>query len=184
MAFNINDMRGQMVGGGARPSQFMVQLTNPSDSASGLKTPFMVQAATLPASTIGEVPVGYFGRIIKYAGDRTFDPWTVTVYNDEDFIVRNSLEAWMADINGHIANTSGFANPRPLNYKQQANVRQFGKNGSVIREYTFYGLFPTQLSEVTLDWNTQNQIETFQVTFAYDYWSVSGGTTGLGKTQR
>jgi hypothetical protein len=95
MTFNVNDIRSQLTFGGAKASHFQVQITNPVNGLANLKTPFMVQAANLPESSVGTIEVPYFGRKIKLAGDRTFPEWTVTVINDEDFLIRNAMEEWM-----------------------------------------------------------------------------------------
>lgn len=178
MAFNINEMRAQLTGGGARPSQFQVQITNPVNNSGDLKTPFMVQASSLPASTMGSVPVPYFGRTINVAGDRTFAEWNVTVINDEDFLIRNALEEWSQNINFHQQNTNGFGTSNPSAYKSQATVTQFGKNGQILRTYRFAGLWPLNIAEIGVDWSATDDIERFDVTFQYDWWTVTGGVTG------
>ena len=177
MAFNINEIRSQLALGGARPTLFQVNITNPANAAGYLKTPFLVRASQVPASTLGFIEVPYFGRKVKIAGDRTFAEWTVTVINDEDFLIRNAMEAWMAAINSHEGNVTAG-----LDYKNQAQITQFSKTGAPLRTYNFNGLFPTNISAITMDWNTVDEIETFEVTFAYDWWNVSGGTTGDGGT--
>ena len=91
MAFNINEIKSQLTLGGARPSLFQVTLTNPVNTSGDLKMPFMCQAAQMPASTLGTIEVPYFGRKIKIAGDRTFAEWTITITNDEDFLIRNDV---------------------------------------------------------------------------------------------
>jgi len=176
MAFNVNDIRSQLVLGGARSSLFQVDITNPVNGASNLKTPFMVRAAQIPSSSLGVIQVPYFGRKIKLAGDRTFDQWTVTVINDEDFLIRNALEEWSNAINALQVNTSRALTP--LAYKAQAIVTQFSKVGLPIRQYRFNGIFPSEISPIDLDWNNTDAIEEFQVTFQYDWWDVAGGTTG------
>ena len=93
MAFNINEIRSNLALGGARPSLFQIIMNNPVDAAGDAKLPFMAQAAQIPASTVGTIEVPYFGRKIKIAGDRTFAEWTVTIINDEDFLIRNAMEA-------------------------------------------------------------------------------------------
>jgi hypothetical protein len=143
----------------------------------------MIKSASLPASTIGTVQAPYFGRKINLTGDRTFDPWTVTVINDEDFVVRNSMEQWMSYLNSHEGNKEQFANARPANYKTQATITQFGKDGTKLRIYKFQGLFPSQVSDIPMGWESADQLEEFTVTFTYDWWTVSGGTTGDGSTQ-
>lgn len=181
MAFNIQDMKAQLTFGGARPSLFQVQITNPINTDGDFKTPFMVKATSIPASTLGIIEVPYFGRKLKVAGNRTFEDWNVTVINDEDFIIRNALENWSSQINTHIGNLSAVGST-PANYKSQGQVTQFAKDGSILREYTVNGIFPTAIAEIPLDWDTTDTIEEFEVTFAYDWWQVSGGKTGNSDT--
>jgi len=178
MAFNVNEIRSQLVLGGARNSLFQVTLQNPVDGAAAIKAPFMIKAAQIPAATLGTIEVPYFGRKIKIAGDRTFAEWTVTVINDEDFLVRNSLEAWMHSINTHETNLRQFGSASPLQYKANAQITQFSKTGVPIREYTFNGMFPTEVSAIEMSWETVDTIEEFTVTFQYDWWEVTGGITG------
>ncbi len=178
MAFNINEIRSQLALGGARPALFQVIMNNPANSGGDAKVPFMVRAAQLPASTVGTIEVPYFGRKIKIAGDRTFAEWTVTVVNDEDFLIRNAMEEWMQNINTHLGNVRKFAAASPSLYKENANVVQFSKTGIPIRQYTFHGMWPIEVSTIDLDWNTTDTIEEFTVTFPYDWWEVDGGITG------
>ena len=178
MALNINEIRSQLVLGGARPSLFQVVFNNPANAAGDAKVPCMARAAQLPASTLGTIEVPYFGRKIRLAGDRTFAEWTVTVMTDEDFLVRNSMEEWMQNINSHLGNVRGFGAASPGLYKERADVVQFSKTGVPIRQYSFDGIFPVEVSTIDLDWNATDTIQEFTVTFQYDYWEVSGGITG------
>lgn len=182
MAFNINEMKSQLTFGGAKASLFQVQITNPINGAGDLKTPFMVQAANIPESTLGLIEVPYFGRKVKIAGDRTFAEWTVTVINDEDFLIRNAMEEWMNSINTHEGNLRNLGSASPAQYKSQAQITQFSKTGVPLRTYNFVGLFPTTVAAIGMDWNTTDDIERFDVTFQYDYWEVSGGVTGNAGT--
>lgn len=182
MAFNINDLRSQLTFGGAKSSLFQVQITNPANGVADIKVPFMARAAQLPASQLGTIEVPYFGRKIKLAGDRTFEPWTVTIMNDEDFLVRNAMENWMSTINSHVGNITNFNSASPLQYKAQAQVTQFSKTGAVLRTYQFNGLFPVDVSAIDMNWETEG-IQEFNVTFQYDWWSVNGGITGDAGTQ-
>lgn len=171
MTFSVNDIRSQLTYGGARPSHFQVQITNPIDSAANLKIPFLTQASSIPDSTIGMIEIPYFGRKIKLAGDRVFDEWTVTVMNDEDFLIRTAMEKWLASINSHETNLRSTASP--TDYKSQAQVIQFSKTGVALRTYNFVGLFPSAVAPIELDWETTDDIERFDVTFQYDYWTVN-----------
>lgn len=178
MAFNVNEIRSQLTLGGARNSLFQVTIQNPANGIADIKVPFMVRATTVPASSIGLIEVPYFGRKVKMAGDRSFDPWSVTVINDEDFLVRNAMEQWVNQIQSAQGNLRGFTSASSSAYKAQAQVTQYSKTGVPIRTYTFNGIFPVVVSTIDLDWNAVDQIEEFSVTFQYDWWEVTGGVTG------
>lgn len=178
MAFTINDVKSQLTFGGARNTLFQVQISNPANSIADIKTPFMVEAASLPESTIGTIEVPYFGRKDKHAGDRVFQPWQTTVINDEDFLIRNALEEWSNKINSFGGNLRNFPSSSANHYRSRGIVRQYSKTGVVIREYTFENIWPASISPIDLNWASTDQIETFQVTWDYTYWTVSGGVTG------
>lgn len=178
MAFNVNEMRSQLTLGGARNSLFQVIINNPSNSVADLKVPFLVKAAQIPASTLGIIEVPYYGRKVRLAGDRTFAEWTVTVINDEDFLIRNAMEQWSNQIQSHQGNLRTFGGASPSLYKSQAQVTQFSKTGIPIRTYNFNGIFPTEVSPIEVNWETTDTIEEFTVTFQYDWWEVVGGITG------
>lgn len=182
MAFNINEIKSQLTFGGAKASLFQVAITNPINGVADLKTPFMVQAAQIPEATMGIIEIPYFGRKVKVAGDRTFAEWTVTIINDEDFLIRNAMEQWMASINAHESNVTQLGTASASEYKAQAQITQYSKTGQALRTYNFNGLFPTTIGAITTDWNTTDDIERFDVTFQYDWWNVSGGITGDGGT--
>jgi hypothetical protein len=174
--FNISTFKTRgLVYGGTRPTLFEVYLTPPTgigaDQDSHDKFRFTCRAASLPAATIQSIDVGYFGRKIKVQGDRTFADWQVTVMNDEDFLVRSMFEKWSNALNRMESNIRdpNFSTDEN-SYKVDMDVLQYGKDGSLIRQYTIIGGFPTDVSEIALDWDTTNQIETFTVRFAYDYW--------------
>ena len=177
MSFNINEFKSQLTGGGARPTLFQVQILNPVSPEADFKIPFLVKTAGIPESTVGQYTVPYFGRQVKYAGDRTFADWTVTVINDEDFDIRNAMEAWSNAINTHDSNQRAL----PRDYKSNAIITQFGKDGTALRSYVFEGLFPLTISEIAMDWSSVDTIEEFQVTFQYDLWRVEG-ITGIPTT--
>ncbi len=180
MAFNVNEIRSQLTLGGARNTLFQVQIQNPANSVADIKVPFMVRAAQIPASDLGVIEVPYFGRKIKLAGDRTFGDWTVTVINDEDFLIRNAMEQWSNQINSLRGNLRTFGAASPSLYKANATVTQFSKTGVPIRVYTFNGIFPQSIAPIDLDWNAVDAIEEFTVTFQYDWWEVSGATGNGG----
>lgn len=187
MAFSIDQFKSALALGGARPSLFEVQITfNPGNGiiTDGLlKAPFMVRAASIPASNLGTFPVPYFGRQIKLAGDRVFDDWQVTVINDEDFAVRAAFEEWSKLINSHEPNLAtlrpglGTAGGSTTGYKANAVVKQYSKlGGPPIRTYQFIGLYPTIITDIALGWGDVDQIEEFAVQFSYDYWEVVSST--------
>jgi hypothetical protein len=130
----------------------------------------MARAAQLPGSTVNQIPVNYFGRELKFSGNRTFPEWTVTIINDEDFRLRDAFEKWMHGLNSHVTNTRAAAFQNALGYQQDATVTQYGKNGQPIKIYDFVGMFPIDVSPIELDWGSNDTIEEYAVTFAYQWW--------------
>ena len=173
MAFSVNEFRSQMQGDGARPNLFEVTMPFPAFALPGnaqTKMSFMCKTAQLPGSTVGIVPVQYFGRELKFAGNRTFVDWTVSVINDEDFVIRNAFERWMNGINSHAGNLRNEAAATPSSYTVDSQVIQYGKNGDALKKYKFVGMFPTDLSPIDVDWGSNDTIEEFTVTFSYQWW--------------
>lgn len=173
MAFNVNAFRSEMVGDGARPNLFEVTMPFPGFSLPGnslQKLTFMCKSAQLPGSTVNSIPVNYFGRELKFSGNRTFTDWTITVINDEDFTIRNAFERWMAGLNSHLPNLRTPVGLAPVQYQVDGYVTQFGKVGNVIKEYKFIGLFPTDVTPIDVDWGSNDTIEEFSVTLAYQWW--------------
>ena len=183
MGFNLEEIKANLNFGGARPTLFeCIVATRYGNLAGGNKFRFTCKAASLPASEINTIDLFSKGRPIKLAGDRpAFPDWEVTVYNDEDFSVRNTFEEWLSAMNEHEGNIIGRGvTANPNSYKSDAYVTQYGKAGNILKQIKFYGLFPRSLGPIGLDWDNANQIETFTVSMAFDYWGASGGTTDIG----
>ena len=180
MAFNVAEFRANMIGDGARPNLFSVSLILPPNvlnaTAASQKLTFMAKTAQLPGSTIGTVPVYYFGREVKFPGNRTFADWTLTIINDEDFTIRNAIESWMNAINSHNGNVRNGTNVGSSSYSVDAIVTQYGKTGDILKEYKFVGLFPLDVSPIDLDWGSNDTIEEFSTTFAYQFWETNTTT--------
>ena len=184
MTFNVAEFRANMIGDGARPNLFSVNLLFPSivtnGTTAGQQTTFMAKAAQLPGSTIGTVSQYYFGRELKFAGNRNFNQWTVTIINDENFNIRNALESWMNSINSHAGNLRASNAVSPTSYSSDGLVTQYGKTNSVLKQYKFVGLFPVDISPIDLGWDQNDSIEEYSVTFDYQWWESvpTGGTSG------
>lgn len=180
MSFNIEQFKSRgLVLGGARPTLFEVIITTPfADPYFNDKQRFLVKASTIPPSMIDAIDVGYFGRKVKYAGDRLYPNWAVTVLNDEDYGLRKPFERWHAMMNSAVPNLQ-FA--PGTGYKMDALVRHFGKAGNLLQTYKIVGMFPTEIQDMGLDWDSTNQIQQFNVQFAYDYWvPAEGNSVELG----
>ena len=173
MAFNVTEFRANLLGDGARPNLFQVSLTFPTVANSpiaGQRISFLAKTAQLPGSTVGTAPVYYFGRELKFAGNRSFPDWSITIINDEDFNIRNAFEKWMDSLNSHSLNVRNPAAFNQLLYTTDAKVTQFSKTGAPLKTYKFVGLFPTDVSPIELDWGQNDSIEEFSVTLAYQFW--------------
>jgi len=183
----ISQFKAAMVGGGARPNLFEVELTTLPDGITGWDADnfrFMCKAAALPAQNVASIDVPFRGRIFKVAGDRTIDTWTVTVINDEGFLLRTAFEAWsnlIANLNTNLGATS------PAAYMKNAKVYQLGRGSSlastnstgsanvVLKEYEFVDIFPTNVSQIDVSYDSGDTIEEFTVEFQVQSIITTGG---------
>ena len=192
----ISEFKTKLSGGGARPNLFEVVLPSFPDGITSQYPEgawnqeerrdfkFLCKAAQLPGSTVPAINVPFRGRILKVAGDRTFDDWTVTVINDESFNLRTAFERWMNGIS-KLDDGTGIVNPS--SYMSDAMVRQLGRgngrentsnsNGDgnsndILRTYNFFDIFPTEVSAIDLSYDTSDTIEEFTVTFAVQYYTI------------
>ena len=170
----VDDMKAKLVGGGARPNLFKVTMSFPSYVTANVElASYMCKATSMPASTIAPIAVPFRGRNLQIAGDRTFDPWSVTIINDTDFNVRNSFEQWMNGINQHKLNT-GLT--QPSSYMADMIVEQLDKDGTVEKTYNIRGTFPTNLGAIELSYDSENAIEEFEVELQIQYWESNKTT--------
>lgn len=187
MAHSIQDFKAALKGGGARANLFEVTLTLPkgitaTTGYSDTNFSILCKAAALPGSNIANVDVPFRGRIFKVAGERTFDPWTITVINDEDFAIRRTMELWSQSI-GQYADASGYTDP--LQYMTNATVKQLRRSVTTTSQstgggletaatYTFVDIFPTNVAPIDLSYDTSDAIEEFTVEFQVQYWIPDG----------
>ena len=173
MAFSINTFRSNALNNaGARANLFDVTMTGAG--AAGLNASeftFACKAAQIPSSTVGVVEVPYFGRVVKVPGNKTFENWTVTIINDEDFNIRNAMEKWITAMGTHEGNVATISAGDGTLYGQ-ATVNQYAKaGGTVLEAYNFVNIFPINVAAIDLAWSDNDTIEDFTVEFAYDYWT-------------
>ena len=134
---------------------------------------FLCSATALPGQTVGQVAIPFRGRVLNIAGDRTFEPWTITVLNDTDFKLYRAFERWMNGIN-NMTDNEGIANP--ADYQVDGFVDQLDRNGTTLKSYTYRGLYPEALANIPLSYGTNDAIETFDVTFRYQYFETDTTT--------
>ena len=187
----ISQFKSQLIGGGARPNLFEVELTT---LRAGIAWPadnfrYMCKAAQLPASVIANIDIPFRGRIFKVAGDRTIAPWSITVINDEDFRIRKAMEEWV-DLIAKLENNLGATDPSA--YMVNAKVFQLGRGSTpssqtnagdrnaVLREYEFIDIFPTSVSSIDLSYDSSDTIEEFVVDFQVQSFAFvdAGGPNG------
>ena len=173
---NINEFKSRLRGGGARANQFKVTLPFPGYASVGGETSdlaFLCRATAIPGQTVGPIAIPFRGRQLQIAGDRTFEPWTITVMNDTDFKLYRGFERWMNGIN-NMSDNEGIANP--ADYQVDAFVDQLDRNGTTLKSYTYRGLFPISLDSIALNYNTNDTIEEFGVTFQFQYFETDTTT--------
>ena len=171
---SIEDFKAVLQGGGVRPTMFEVELTFPETVVSdpNLATnegTFLIKASNLPASNVGLIDVPFRGRKLKVSGDRTFDDWNISVINDVSFGLRKSFEEWSERVQNH---NYALGSTTLDDYYASAIVRQLDRDGSQLRAYRFEGIWPKNVAEIALDFNSTDEVEEYGVVFAVQYWSA------------
>jgi hypothetical protein len=173
----LSNFKAQLTGGGARINLFQVTMSFPTDVLNGFdagfKGQFLIKAAALPASVITPIELPYRGRKLKIAGDRTFEPWTITVINDTDMTIRNAFEDWSHRITRHDENTSAFGNN--LNYMGSATIDQLDREGVIVKSYDMRGIWPSNIAAIEVNYETEG-VQEFTVELQFQDW-VTATTT-------
>lgn len=183
MTLRIDDFKSAFVGGGARANLFRCRLYWPNaeiagdaDAIYGANAPellqqFMIKSAALPGSTIGMIEVPFRGRMLKVSGDRTYEDFSCTIVNDNNFAIRNAVERWHDAISGNVSNVSGRGTDAASfdTYTANIEVQQLGRDGNVIKTYRMIGAWPTTVDPIDVSYESADTIEEFGVTFAYQW---------------
>jgi len=173
---SISSFKANLSGGGARANQFRVDLTFPpfvggQAGAAGNAAQYLCKSATLPGSILEDTAVFYRGRPVHFAGERSFQPWTVTMYNDTNFLLRNVMERWSNGITSYTS-TNGIL--RSSDYQVDLQVHQLDRNDNTIKTYVLFDAWPQDVGQIALDFEANNQIETFDVTFLFNFFTTDG----------
>ena len=197
----LSQFKSKLAGGGARPNLFEVSIPtfptaiaeawSPGDDNENGMFKFLAKSTSLPASNLGNIEIPFRGRTLKVAGDRTFDDWTVTIINDEDFKLRTAFERW-SNVISRLDDATGVTNPS--SYMTDGFVQQLGRGptantgsndggeSSVLRTYKFFDVFPVTVAEIALSYDTTDTLEEFDVTFRYQYFTIGNSTQSSGST--
>ena len=197
----LSQFKSKLAGGGARPNLFEISIPtfptaiaeawSPGDDNENGMFKFLAKATSLPASNLGNIEIPFRGRTLKVAGDRTFDDWTVTIINDEDFKLRTAFERW-SNVISRLDDATGVTNPS--SYMTDGFVQQLGRGPtantgsndggetSVLRTYKFFDVFPVTVAEIALSYDTTDTLEEFDVTFRYQYFTIGNSTQSSGST--
>ena len=169
---NISDFKAKLAGGGARANQFKVTMPFPGYASVGGEIEdlaFLCRATSIPSMEIANIGVPFRGRAIKIAGDRTIPSWSVTVYNDTNFRLRNAFERWQNGIN-NMSDNEGLTNP--VDYQVDAFLDHLDRNGNTVKSYTLRGVYPIEIGAIPLDYEEQGAIEQFEVSLAYQFFDA------------
>ena len=168
----IDDFKAALQYGGARPTLFDFSITGwgisnaPSVGLSDMA--LFCNVSAIPALTVTPIERVYFGRTVKIPGDMVFADLTTSFINTEDYSVRNEIEVWMNEINGHSTNLTDLLNTTG-GWQGTGTLTQYSKDGKSLMVYTFVGLWPQTIAEIALSYDTVSDIETYDVTWSYNY---------------
>ena len=181
MATDISTFKAALPHGGARPTLFDFRIDKwgiSNGMPPGLiNMKLYCNVSAIPALTVTPIERIYFGRTVKIPGDMVFADLTTSFINTEDYSVRNAVEDWMDRINSHKENLSSHLNSTG-DWQGTGVLTQYSKDGTSLMKYTFEGIWPQTVAEIALSYDTVSDIETFDVTWSYNYYT----TTSQGST--
>jgi len=187
--FTIDSFKAGVTSDFARPNLFQVDLAFPTGIAGLDNTAlqnqgkFTVRAANLPSSQIGVIEVPFRGRVLKIAGDRTFEPWTITIMNDSNFVLRSAFELWASSIQAYNENftaaatlgneddSTGYFADMVVHQLARSTEKNQQTKQEILKSYKFYNIFPSAIAAIDLDFGNNDAVEEFTVEMQVQYWT-------------
>jgi hypothetical protein len=160
----IRDLKAKFQDG-ARAYLFVLDFNFPTALGVTPETAkFLVRATTIPAKTIDPIIVPFAGMEYKIGSTSTFADWTVTFMVDAAVGIRTTFHDWSRLVHDPVTNQS----LPPAQYKRTITVHQLDAALEVVYSSTLTGCWPSVVGEIALAQDTK-EVETFDITFAYDY---------------
>ena len=178
----LSNFKGALAFGGARPSLFTMSISAPT-LINTLNTDDMLthcNVSAIPPLTVTPIERQYFGRTVKIPGDMIFGDLNTTIINNEKFTIRNDIDRWMENINTHVGNVGYSDND---SWTGELTLTQYSKDGESLMTWTFVDCWPQTVAEIALSYDTASDIEQYDVTWAYNYYtSAKGNSSHLTST--
>ena len=178
MAFSLTTFQSALATGGARPSLFDLEVSGTPAGVNDTKledVKYFCNVSALPPLTVTPIERQYFGRTVKIPGDMVFGDLSTTIMNTEKYTIRNTIEKWMDGINTTVGNIGRTDNSH---WQGTVTLKQYSKTGESLMVYTFVNCWPQTVSEIALSYDTASDIETFDITWAYNYYTTAKGDSG------
>ena len=178
MAFSLSTFQSALASGGARPSLFDLTV---SDTPTGVTTTnfsnmkYLCRVSALPPLTISPIERQYFGRTVKIPGDMTFGDLSTTIIQTEGGQERAELETWMQEINHTGTNIMNTKHVTSNGFAGTVKLNQYGKEGigNILQTIEFVDCWPSAIAEIALSYDTASDIEEFDVTWTYNYYTFA-----------
>ncbi|ENM5843201.1 hypothetical protein V4V60_003345 [Vibrio mimicus] len=121
----------------------------------------MVKSVNLPSKSFDVNTLKIDRKPFAEVRNSTTGNITMTVYCSPDFIERRLMLMWMNAIHDDQRNTYGFQD----SYSREINIINLDRKGTAQAATICKGCFPIRVSDVQLDFDSNNQIATFEVEF-------------------
>ena len=191
---NIIEFKSKL-NGGVRPNLYEVEINFPTgvggqgtgadDQKVSLSEQgkYLCRSTSLPTHSQGLIEVPFRGRFLKIPGDRTFEAWTATFYNTDDFNLRAAFEQWINlgnQVDENIGATTGLNEIFKDVYIRQLSkdASKVGTGGSgdknrVLRTYKLFDAWPTSVGAINVAFDSNDALEVFDVVFQFKYLDAS-----------
>ena len=148
---NIDNFREKF--DGVRANRY--KIVTGGNSTLGKNAELYVKALSIPGTQIGMIPVSFQGRQIKFAGERQFGEWAVTVYDSAQDNVRESFELWIDRLDHHFNHSQNYNVAENWNvyYNDAANQGHAGGSLGAGNGFKLVHCWPVDISPIDLSYD-------------------------------
>lgn len=153
------------------PAHFYVQIANLGNQDLVL----LCNSVTLPGVSLMSAQDKIAGEYSELPTNPLYDPVTITFFDDNSMLARNTMVQWFNSVFDQTKRTVGFYDE----FVKDVNIYLLNKKNEVIYSVVLKQAWPKTIQAGNLDYSQTNTPSHTSVTLSYKWWEqVAGGASG------